>query len=166
MLLPAIRPRFKMVFFDRRIISRTNWKKMNQGPLHKAGMLVRRIARGSIRRGRINRKGGRTPSKIGMAPKSWGRGKTPPFKMIFTLPSRLGTNQIVGMVGFTKGMSTPVPGRHEHGLPGSSRVFKNKASKGKRVRKIVRYPKRPFMTPALIRAKSLLPQLWRGSLKR
>ena len=178
MIATTIKP---MVFFNRNII-KTNWKRINESPLKRAGLLVRRIARGSIRRGSAPKKGSpfakaraqRRPSKRGRPPKSWRRGGTPPFKMIYSLANRLGTSAIVGMVGFGKG-GPPVPGLQEHGGTAVRRVLKRvgqrRTKKGRIARNImglvrtsVRYPKRPFMQPALEKARSKLPPLWRRSL--
>lgn len=186
----GIKPKFKLEYFDRSIIKK-NWRKINESPIKKAGLQVRKIARGSIRRGNLKGKGKgnpferakseRKPSKAGKPPKSWGRGKSPPFKMIYSVPNRLGTSAVVGMIGF--GGSNPVPGLMEHGGTARRRVFQEtKVFKHKHTRKssgkyakhsirrkpmikTVRYPERPFMFPALMKAKDRMPQLWKGSLK-
>lgn len=169
---------WKLVFFDRSVI-RSNWKQMNRGPLSRAGLLVRRIARSSIRRGPKRLKGGKPPkpSQPGSPPKSRVEGKTPPFKMIFSVPNRLGTSVVVGMVGFG-GKAEPVPGLHEHGGVTTAEVLEKIAetrrdSRGKflrqrrrRVTKTVRYAPRPFMFPALLKGRSKMPQLWKNSLSR
>jgi len=170
----AIKPRFKLVFFDRKIIRR-NWSRMNRDPLQRAGLLVRRIARGSIRRG----KPGGKPGLPGRPPKSRQLGSTPPFKMIFTVPERRGffMSQVVGMVGFNTKGGQPVPGLQEQGGfaqrtvwigTGKSRNIKGRFQRQKRkpVKKIVRYQKRPFMQPALVKASPRLPLLWANSLSR
>lgn len=166
-----VRPKFKIVFFDRNVIKR-RWNRMNKGPLQRAGLLVRKIARGSIKRGK---KGGKA-GLPGRPPKSRQPGGTPPFKLIFTLPQRRGffTEQVVGMVGFG-GAGQPIPGLQEEGGFAQRRVFvpggQRRTKKGrfgrkvkKPIRKIVRYPKRPFMKPALAKASPKLPALWRNSL--
>lgn len=189
----------RMFTFDRKVI-KTNWKKINESPVKKAGLLVRRIARSSIRRGnhrglnkdikqgrdawgRFQSKQGVNPferkirerkhSKPGKPPRSWQRGSTPPFKMIYSVPDAMGTSTVVGMVGF--GSSNPVPGLHEHGGTATRRVYtkvrQHRTKRGrfgknryKPMRKVVSYPKRPFMQPALDKAKTKLPPLWDGSL--
>lgn len=157
--------RFKgrLVFFDRSII-RTNWKKINDRPLRRAGALVRRIARGSIRR--VTRKA--PPSNQGTPPRS--RHPAAPFKLIYNLPYRMGSQEIIGMVGFSPG-GTPTPGLHEHGGFARRLVYvKGKRGrpgnprKDKRMMRTVRYPQRAFMWPALLKARTKLPQFWRGSL--
>lgn len=181
--------KFRLQYFDRSVI-KTNWKKINEGPLKKAGLKVRRIARQSIRRGGKNKK----PSRPGSPPRSQKTGSNPPFKLIFSLPNQFGTSVIVGMVGFTK-RGEPVPGLHEHGGTVTRRVFlrqspdkkghrrsgrvsearlkrirENYARRGQThqrdtIEKRVQYPERSFMQPALEKAKSKLPELWKGSVK-
>jgi len=186
--------RCRLTFFDRSVIRR-NWRKINESPMKKAGLLVRRIARGSIRRGRLTKAGYKRPSKPGRPPKSWREGK--PFKMIYSIPGRLGASVLVGMVGFGQ-RGEPPPGLMEHGgkatrkvnIREKGRVGRNKLGRFISVRakrrkaeaykrlvkegrireshpasvQAVRYPSRPFMQPALMKAKPRLPRLWRGSL--
>ncbi len=163
----GIRPKFKMVFFDRSVI-RTNWGKINNGPAKKAGLYIKKLARQSIKRGRPTKTLQRRPSRPGKPPKSWKKGATPPFKMIYSLPQ--GNAQVVvGMVGFG-GTSDPVPGLHEHSGKARRKVYprsKNSVG-GKRLRINVtaRYPKRPFMLPALKKGAPKLPLMWKGSLSK
>lgn len=161
-----------MVYFDRDII-RSNWSRMNRGPLSRAGALVRKISRNSIRR-----RSYRTVSPPGHAPYSHQPGKTPPFKMIYNLPMIRGSSEIIGMVGF--GDNAPAPGVHEHGLtkrvrtiihrPGYHRSYSRRQRRWRMARNYrvinasTRFPKRPFMLPALETAAPKLPPLWRGSL--
>lgn len=165
----SIKPQMKIHYFDRNII-KTRWRRMNKNPLHHAGALVMRIARGSIRR-RTKLRG--KPSRPGSPPFSRQPGKLPPFKQIFWKPFNLGTSVIVGMVGY--GGQPAVPGLHEHGGIANRKVFidggrrRTKSGQYGRKRiiyktKAVRYPQRPFMTPALWRARQRLPQLWAMSL--
>lgn len=162
---------------DRKVI-KTRWSRINRDPMQRAGNKVRMIARGSIRRRSSSKpKAKRKPSPAGEPPRSWTQGKTPPFKMIFNLPhGRMGVGQIIGMVGFG-GTGMPVPGIQEHGGLVRRRVFvkgpqrrTKKGQFGRRknipVTKTVRYPKRPFMEPALMKAKSQLPRFWEGSVNK
>ena len=164
----GVRTRGRLVAFDRSVIRR-NWNAINETPLKRAGLLVRGIARGSIRRQPNKRR----YSRPDRPPRSHQSGKTPPFKMIYSVPEQLGSSVIVGMVGFG-GSGEPVPGLHEHG--GSAKrsvmVWKTRHKRdGRRgpvlefVRKTVRYPKRPFMLPALEKGKAKMPQLWRNAVK-
>jgi len=183
----SMKLKFKVQNFDRTIIKR-NWKKINRGPLTKSGNFVKVIAKRSIRRGK---KGGK-PSPIGRPPKARkGKGKGTPFKLIFSVPRIGGTSVIVGMVGF--GGRSAVPGMHEHsGRARRSVIVKTAAGRHKKtgrftkaktagrwvtrggkhkfipkiVTKMASYPPRPFMFPALIKARPKLPKFWLNSLPR
>ena len=176
MSLVQLKPKLSFNTFDRRVIQ-TNWRKINYSPMKKAGLLVRKIARGSIRRGTPGqKKAKRRPGT--KTPKSWQSGKTPPMKMIFSAPlSAAQVDQVVGMVGFGAS-GEPVPGLHEHGgtavrrviVQGSRKRSKRtgKMKKGfntKIVTKAVVYRPRPFMGPALMKSKERLPDLWRNSIR-
>ena len=128
--------RYKTVVnFDRRVI-KTNWNKINESPLKKAGLEVRRIARGSVRRGNPGTpRHKRKPGK--QRPKSWVPGNDAPFKLIFSVPNRLATSVLVGFVGF--GGPNPAPGLHEHGGTAVRRVF---ADAGQRRTKKGRFGKK------------------------
>lgn len=172
---------FKIQYFDRSIL-RHKWGAYNKNPLEKAGNLVRKIARGSIRR-IGHRKGSPflhkqdTYSKPGRPPYSRQPGSVPPFKMIYSVPNRLGTSVIVGMVGFSA-RSNPVPGLMEHGGLATRSVFQKMPGQQRRrgrqnrafpqlvlVKKTIHYAPRPFMFPALMKARTRLPQLWKDSVK-
>jgi len=148
--------------FDTQIIRR-NWNRINRTPLTRAGMLVRGIARRSIRRAGPKAK----PSRPGTPPKS--RATDAPLKRIFSVPNRYGTSVMVGPVGF--GSFHPATGLHEHGGSASRKVFPNRtqtpfqpAGKAVLATKMVRFPPRPFMQPALMTALPKLPPLWANSL--
>lgn len=167
-----IRPR-PVAIFDRSVIRR-RWRRSNRNPVMRAGMLVRRIARQSIKR----RKLGGKPGPAGGPPRSRQPGKTPPFKMIYAVPQHMGTSVVVGMVGFSRmGFGPAVPGLHEHGGRARRRVRTNmrqrrrKSGRYGRIKydtatKAVKYPRRPFMRPALRKARSRLPTFWRNSVSR
>lgn len=83
---------------------------------------------------------------------------------------------MVGMVGYRR-VANPVPGLHEHSGWARRKVFTNigqnrlKSGQFGRKRtiykpKMVKYPQRPFMEPALMRARHKLPRLWFNSLGR
>lgn len=167
--------------FDRSWIRR-RWKRSNFTPLDRVGGLVRKIARQSIRRGKL---GGR-PGPAGKPPKSRQPGAHPPFKMIRNTVNLLQTQAVVGMIGFG-GARVPVPGIHELGLTarrwtfskklrpkrkGQKRVL-NRAQKlairraqiqsGNLAERSVKYPVRQFMRPALRQALHRLPSFWLNS---
>lgn len=166
--------RIQIQYFDRSVIH-TNWNRINRTPLLRAGLLVQKISRNSIRR----RKNRNKASPKGLPPFSHAEGRTPPFKMIYTIPQYGQTRVFVGMIGFG-GSANPVPGLHEHGGNASRSVFGTVGRRiikrnfstprqgglvTKRVRKIVHYPERQFMEPAMIRAIPRMPAYWKNSLK-
>jgi len=124
------------------------------------------------------------PSPAGTPPRSRAPGH--PLRRIFSVPEALGTRVVVGPVGFgAKIGRKTVPELHEHGGAALRRVFVEKPprnrgggrdrrgkflkrSRGRMVpvRKIVVYPARPTMGPALAKARPQLPPLWRNSLTR
>jgi hypothetical protein len=166
----SIRYYGRMSFFDRSVIRR-NWKNINRGPLQKAGNIVRMNARQSIRR----RKNRNLHSSPGQPPFSHREGSVPPFKMIYSVPDMAGTAVTIGMVWF--GSWPPVPGLHELGGT-ATRTVKDQVigfrGGSKHIpiwsfqKRKVRYPKRPFMGPALDKAfrEGKIPSLWRYSVSR
>lgn len=171
----TISPRIKMMYFDRSII-KSNWKAINRTPVQRAANLVRIIARRSIRR----RKSLNLHSPVGSPPYSHQETKTPPFKMIFNYPYNLaGTSQIVGMVGWSR---PAIPGLHEHGGYARRRIrnldrFRRPQPRTSQGRyraydepkfnvRFARYPKRPFMLPALKTARPRITKFWVNSLSR
>lgn len=170
----TIRIGYRLVVFDASIVKR-RWKKFNQRPLVKAGMLIRRISRGSIRR----RKNPNLHSPAGSPPYSHVNGANPPFKQILSIPNFNASVVYIGMRGFGNS-AVPVPGLHEHGggavrllwAPVGRRKLKRNFSTPrqggiikKRMRKTVTYKPRPFMFPALKKAAPLLPALWANSVR-
>jgi hypothetical protein len=187
--------RFQMVYFDRNVI-RTNWRRINEGPMKRAGLMIRQRALRLIGHTVTARTPPRPP---GQPPRTRvrtrntytnARGRTvrtpAPFRMIFSIPVNFGTGVLVGMVGFD---SRAVPGRHELGLSASVRrgywTYQRRpgAQPGNpirtpqqmaafrrrylRFRQVPsRFPSRPFMRPALLQAAPLIPSMWRGSISR
>lgn len=173
--------------FDRRII-RKRWRRSNKDPIKRAGLLVRKIMRQSIRRDQSK---AQRPSKAGRPPKSRAAGH--PLKLIFSVTDRFNTRAIVGPVGFSNRRKT-VPQLMEEGGIVTRRVFKGKRTANTFGRKIsskqrkaaakkfrkkelaqqqrdkltkqIVYPARPFAVPALEKGKSRLPALWKNSIKR
>lgn len=159
--------------FDRSVI-RSNWDKMNRGPLSKAANLVRVSARRSIKR----RKDRNLHSAPGTPPFSHVTGKTPPFKMIYHVRDSRG-RYLVGMVGF--GNRNPAPGIQEHGgavhdtfyAPRRGATPRRSKTTGRFAKRrnvkfegTFRIPARPFMGPALRKTAPALPSFWKNSLGR
>lgn len=175
--------------FDRKII-RSNWKAINETPLKRAGLFVRRVAINSLKRVKHGR-----PSPPGTPPFSHAWRYVPgkngkmqknkaPLQLIYSVPELLGTRVIVGPVGF--GNPEPVPAVHEFGMTVMRSVIPGMVKQGsdpgrdkrtgrftrgvrvkagsKRVRAAVTYPKRATMGPALVKSTPKLPPMWRGSL--
>lgn len=180
--LAQLNYKIKYFTFDRSIIKR-NWRNINEGPLKKAGLLVRRIARNSIRRRAYG-----NPSAPGTPPHSHVPGKTPPFKMIYSVPDYFGASVVIGMVGFNK-PGVPAPGVQEHGLTVTRTVDtsyqkrpkkrgpkkrltaqqiqairKKKIKAGVIIKQRINLKERPFMAPALKKAAPTLPAMWRNSV--
>lgn len=172
-MLWQVKARLASFQFNRSLIN-ANFSRWNRAPLAKAGAVVRKIARGSIRRGP---KGGK-PSPLGSPPKSRQAGGNPPYKLIFSVPGGLGgTSQYVGMVGFN---SQGTPGLEEHGGTATRfvKIYRRSEQRNKKfnvrerrkqrwelTQKLVRYGKRPFIFPALEKAIPLLPPLWANSIR-
>lgn len=160
--------------FDRNVFKK-NWAQINEGPLKKAGLLVRRIAINSI--GRTAKKA--KPRPPGMPPRNRSAGRE--IKKIFSVVNPRKATVIIGPVGFGR---ISVPALHEHGEGAvvtvrkksqrdeAGRLRRNRKGRfkrsryGKPVRQFVKYPKRPVMVPAREKAQPMLPQLWRGSVRR
>jgi len=111
--------------FDKSVL-KTNWKRINPGPLKRAGLLTRKIMRRSIRRVKSDDQrvrdfsAGKTktlrrgkPSKIGTPPRSRDAKRGHPFKLIYSLP--YGPRAVVvGHVGWGGVSVTPMEA-HEFG---------------------------------------------------
>jgi hypothetical protein len=165
--------------FDRNVIH-TNWNRINRSPLQYAGVLVMREARQSIRR----RKNRELASIPGTPPYSHVEGRIPPFKQIYSVPNWANSQVTVGMIGY--GGTPAVPGLHEHGgtairsvrtrtyLAGRGSAhprrrngtFRRQYYRDTYAMRMVTYPRRPFMLPALMRIRHRLPMLWLNSLGR
>lgn len=171
--------------FDRQIFRR-NWRKINESPGKKAGLLIRRIAIRSIRKRKLNSRRGEIPSPPGEPPRSRAAGH--PYRRIFSVPEAMGTRVIIGPVGFERVGGKTVPELHEFGGTALRRVFDPRAMQQARqpqprnrrgqfmrarrrrqarrlVWRMVSYPPRPAMRPALAKALPSLPPMWRGSIR-
>jgi hypothetical protein len=172
----TIQPRLHFVYFDRSVI-KTNWNAINRTPLQRAANLIRIIARRSIKR----RKNPNLHSAPGQPPYSHDLTSTvPAFKQIYNLPFNFGSSQIIGMVWHDS--VPPTPGLHELGgraprwvrnknrflsqQPRTSTGQFARKDQPRLIRKSVRYPQRPFMVPAMNKAKDIIPKFWRNSLRR
>lgn len=162
-----------LAYFDRKVF-KTNWKNINESPLKKAGLMVRKVAVRSVRKRKMKVRG--KPPK-GSPPGTPPRSRAPghPYRRIFSIPNSWATSVIVGPVGFNSG-TPPTPEVHEFGLTARRRVMvedrtrRRAKGRGRKKRYIlidatVNYPKRATMRPALQKVKSKLPALWRNSIR-
>lgn len=201
----------KLVQFNRSAITR-GYRDIVESPMKAAGMMVRQAARSRLRtakHGKGTKKditGQKTflrPSRAPAPPKS--RAKDHPMRRIYSVPTKMGTGAMVGPVGFeAQSNGMPVTQLHEEGGQVKRSVYVESASgqgardsrgkflKHKRhrkyVNKLVTYPARRYMRPALERVtrskkfvrlfendrvltrsyadtmSSPLPPIWQGSL--
>lgn len=163
----SIRMKAKRITFDRNIL-KVRWKRINEGPLKKAGLRTRRIAINSIRTVAPDNQ---NPSKPGKPYRS--RSQNREVKKIFSVLNGTQTSVMIGPVGFGP---KPVPELHEKGL-GAIRLLRVKGlkrrgpggrfvkSKPKFKSAYINYPKRPVMTPAVEKVEPSLPAIWRNSVK-
>lgn len=168
--------------FDRNVI-KTRWRRINETPAKRAGLLVRRIARNSIRKVKT-----KAPSPAGKPPRSRALGH--PLRLIFSLPIQAGTGAIIGPVGFSA--RNPAPELLEFGgtksLTDRQRLAlvrqhnyllkKGRDVRGRflkrgagqeleitNIRRVAVIRPRPFMGPSLRKAAPRIPTFWRGSLR-
>lgn len=140
------------VSFDKRRIARAS-REGNFKSLGHAAATIRLIARRSIKRarkarsrdehGRFRSTGGTIPSPPGKPP----RTKAGQLKrsIVYAVDKR----RAEAVIGADSADMDKVAGAHEHGGK-----FKGQ-----------RYPKRPFMGPALEKVKPRLPKKWAGSVR-
>jgi len=124
--------------FDKKAIEKAV-KRSNIDSLGRAGALVRTIARRSIRRKGVQNK----PSKPGNPPKTTG-----PLRRSILFEVAKDKQDVI--VGPSSDFVDNVGKAHEFG--GKFRKEK--------------FPKRPFMGPALEKASPRLPKLWAKSIRR
>lgn len=191
-------PKFKVGYvtgdMDLNFIVR-NWASINRTPIRRAGLLVRKIMRGSIRRAYVSKKTGRPttrPSKPGKPPKSRHVGH--PFKMIFSIPNAEASRAVIGhkILPYRKQDSRVTPMEaHEFGRmvtiktivkqqrsrisrkqrKAARRLYLQGRLKSKRkpaqfVTRRVRMPKREFAEPALKKSIRKLGWLWKDKIRR
>ena len=177
-------------YFDRPAIERALRRaRMNKKNLMRMAGQVRTIAKRSIRKRKWMSKTPKKASPPGTPPRSRYPGH--PMRLIgFGLNPTYGT-VLVGAEFLRRRYRTTVPSVHEHGKrvrvrypvyrkpkqplsPTQKRNYRRLLKKGHvpkppivgHTNVGVTYPKRPFMVPAMKKAKSTYPQVWRNSLRR
>lgn len=177
---PVKKPPIDMNFMRR------NWGKINESPIKHAGLLIRRIMRGSIRQVSTDK-----PSRPGTPPRS--RDKARRFKMIYSVPydaAGIGkdTAAVIGHFTFPRRRQMAPSEIHEWGRTVRVRVLKrNKRRKAwtrkqarayrakikagliqppqtKFTTRTIKYKQRKFAWPALVKAKAKILPLWRGRI--
>jgi hypothetical protein len=187
-IIIKIVPSFKWSgLFGRTSIGRRNWNRINESPLKRAGLLVRRIMINKIRkdRSRLRNK----YSKPGQPPRSRASGH--PFRRIYSIPDPSSEPRwvIIGHIRF-KADNPTVPETHEFGKtrrtrviaypPKTRKVSRRQAEAARRhflsgrikatpnqftiISRQVRYQKRPFAMPSLQAALPRIPPMWRSGV--
>ena len=179
----------KSFFFDRRAVT-SAMDKATVKSLSKFGAFVRRAAQTSMRYRKGASQPGQPPSahksKQLAALKKMGRAKHNGAllrELLFFAYDPTTRSVVVGPLGF-KAKGTPVPALHEFGgtrmaYSGETMAVKNPAGRDDKGRfysrgvqlvkiggKTLRYPKRPFMNPALERMIPRFAQTFKGSVSR
>ena len=171
--------------FDRSVFKR-KWRVINKDPLTHAAIKVQQRAISLIKRDtrKTKTKTGKK-GKYGTAsvpPRSpFSRAPGNPLRRIFFSVDPLGRFAIVGPVSLSGGSTVqmPVPALHEFGgvvpryvftkvsktRPKGFKGTKSPTARYRKVRRSVRYPKRPFMKPALQRVAPMLSTLWKNSIR-
>lgn len=99
--IPGIKQKYVEAGMDMRFIVR-NWRAINETPIKKAGLLIRQIMRGSIRRQpKISPTTGKPrrasqPGRPPYARTGVGKGQNPPFKRIYSVPYGDNTKAVIG----------------------------------------------------------------------
>jgi len=168
--------------FSQGVISKS-WKTINKRPLQHAGLLVRKIWRGSIRRVTNDK-----PSKPGKPPHAHKPKEykgLDDFKKIYSVPAPWGTAEIVGQESVRAHKQTPMEiqefgqrveittykqrgkARSKRQAEAARRLFlagRIKSKSRQKESRTVQMPKRPAGAPALDKARSKLPALWANSI--
>lgn len=143
----------KKSFFESDMILRMG-SQANKLALKKAGGLVRRIARNSIRK--IGKK--RKPSEPGNPPKS----RTGLLKdFIFFVYEQQAENVLIGAARLNQTLGTA-----PHALEVGGRSLTNRGTRRNKRIVSVNIKARPFMAPALQDSLPKLPPMWANSLKK
>lgn len=172
----------KELFFDRPAIQKA-LRRANRTNLGKAAAFVRRVARNSLRkpgkrglknaiqkrdlRGRFLTKRSSYVSPAGSPP---FRRTDPGLQTIFYAFDPRAESAIVGpvLLNGTKRLSSKTgPELHEFGGTAVLKVPERATKqRPRRVRVVTaRYPRRPFMGPALEKSANKFPDLWRNSVR-
>lgn len=140
----------KSMFFDRPAVAKAIGKA-NARALGKAGAFVRRSARSSLRRRK-------RASQPGQPPSVHSADSVKTLKNILFAYEPTRKSVVVGPVKLGGGAYS-VPAVHEHGGGATIR-------RGRRRRSVaVRYPKRPYMKPALDKEAPKFATLWAGQVR-
>ena len=134
------------LFFDRQRVI-TAMDRAEKRALSKAGAFVRRRAQSSLRRRKKSSPPGKPPSRHA--------GTQQSLKFILFLYEPHNHGVVVGPVKFTG--AGDVPNLMEHG--GTAVIRSNARSK------VARYPRRPFMGPALEAVATELPAIFSGEVR-
>jgi hypothetical protein len=142
----------KSMFFDRPAVAKAIGKA-NARALGKAGAFVRRRARSSLRRRK-------SVSMPGHPPSVHSSDSVKTLKNILFAYEPTRTSVVVGPVKLGGG-GYVVPAVHEFG--GAATIARGS---GRRRRKVAaRYPKRPYMKPALDKEAPKFATLWAGQVR-
>ena len=179
-----IAPKYTVIrkHFDKGIISKS-WKTINKRPLAHAGLLVRKIWRGSIRRVTNDK-----PSKPGTPPHAHKpkeyKGRDD-FKKIYSVPAFRLTAEIVGQEAVRPYKQTPMEiqefgqtveittwkkrgkARSKRQAEAARKLFlsgKIKSKPRQKETRTIQMPKRAAGAPALEKAKLKLPAFWENSI--
>ena len=104
--IPGFKTRFIRGGMDVNLIVK-NWRAINETPIKKAGLLVRTIMRGSIRRAYVSKRTGEVSQKpsppgqpprarYGIKPGAPSSGQYLPFKQILSVPFADNTKAVIG----------------------------------------------------------------------
>lgn len=155
----------KDFFFDRQaVISAVD--KASRKVFARSGALVRAIARKSMRRVRPDA----PPAPPGSPPRS-RKGLLKRFMFYVFDPSS--KTVVVGpaLLPRMRRRDLTIPQLHEHGGETRAVIREIRWEKGRRRRvetrkRKLRFPRRPYMEPALAKARPQLPQFWKDVLNR
>jgi len=187
--------KMKGMTFNKNII-KSNWRRINEGPLKKAGLMVRNRAISKLRKVSRTTKSGKISKTFDRPGNKYPKSRDPQHRLrrIYSVPNWSQTTVYIGPVGFPSHRNQfgkMVPEVLEYGGP--TIIYEARATKGgnkkwvpagKRSyqkargrmksnmfrqtwrKRTVRIKERPFMRDSLAQVQAKLPELWRGSIKR